>query len=255
MTAASRAEFADVVRREPVDSTRACLLIGREVEPDLSLDDAYATLDRLASAVRLADRSPVGAAAALRRVLVDETGFRGHEEDYEDLRSSLLHEVLRRRRGLPILLSVVWCEVAARLDLPAACLAQPGHVLLRLGTPGPGHVVVDPFHGGAQREVPATPELTGEALVLRVLTNIRALAARRERSLETVRTRLWATELSLLLPHHPLDLRRERGELLVRLGALLEGAAELEEFASVVPDDVAAQTALRTARLARARLN
>jgi hypothetical protein len=97
--------------------------------------------------------------------------------------------------------------------------------------------------------------LAGDALLLRVLTNIRALTARRERSLETVRTRLWATELSLLLPRHPLDLRRERGELLVRLGALVEGAVELEEFAAVVPDEAAAEQARRTARLARARLN
>jgi hypothetical protein len=47
----------------------------------------------------------------------------------------------------------------------------------------------------------------------------------------------------------------ERGELLVRLGALVEGAVELEEFAAVVPDEAAAEQARRSARLARARLN
>ena len=69
-----------------------------------------------------------------------------------------------------------------------------------------------------------------------MLTNVRALTARQGRSLEAARTRLWACELSLLLPRHPLELRRERGELLVRLGSHLEGAAELEEFASLVDD-------------------
>jgi regulator of sirC expression with transglutaminase-like and TPR domain len=94
-------------------------------------------------------------------------------------------------------------------------------------------------------------------LLLRLLTNVRALAARQDRALESARTRLWAVELSLLLPRHPVGLRRERGELLVRLGNHLGGAAELEAYAQVVEgaDPVAAGQALGAARLARARLN
>jgi regulator of sirC expression with transglutaminase-like and TPR domain len=124
-----------------------------------------------------------------------------------------------------------------------------------VGDPAGDHVVVDPFNGGVRREVEADPVLAGDALLLRVLTNVRALTARRERSLETVRTRLWATELSLLLPRHPLELRRERGELLVRLGSYDAGAAELEAYAAVVPDEELAEQVRRSARLARARLN
>jgi regulator of sirC expression with transglutaminase-like and TPR domain len=255
MSATSRAQFASVVRTEPVDTALACLLIGCEVEPDLSLEPSYAVLDQLAGGVRLASASPAAAAHALRRALGEEAGFGGTEADYDDLRSSLLHEVLRRGRGLPILLSVVWCEVAARIGVEAVCLGLPGHVMVCLGPPSGEHVVVDPFHGGVVRDVQASQVLAGEALLLRMLTNIRALTARRERSLEMVRTRLWATELSLLLPHHPLDLRRERGELLVRLGAHVAGAAELEAYASVVPDEEVAEQARRAARLARSRLN
>jgi hypothetical protein len=176
--------------------------------------------------------------------------FRGFPEDYDDLRSSLLHEVLRRRRGLPILLSVVWTEVARRCGWPAACLGRPGHVLAAVGD-----VVVDPFAGGALRPVAPEPVLDANDLLLRVLTNVRALAARQGPSLEAVRTRLWATELSLLLPRHPLALRRERGELLVRSGAFAEGARELELYAEVEPAEESADAARSTARLARARLN
>jgi regulator of sirC expression with transglutaminase-like and TPR domain len=255
MSSASRERFAQVVRAEPVDTALACLLVGCEVEPDLDLAPSYEVLDELAASVRMASRDPVPAAAALQRALGDEAGFRGTEADYDDLRSSLLHEVLRRGRGLPILLSVVWCEVARRVGVPAVCLGLPGHVMVRIGPAEGDHVVVDPFHGGVVRDVEAQPVLEGDQLLLRVLTNVRALTARRERSLEAVRTRLWATELSLLLPHHPLDLRRERGELLVRLGALVEGATELEGYAAVVPDEEAAEQSRRTARLARARLN
>jgi regulator of sirC expression with transglutaminase-like and TPR domain len=251
VTAASRARFAQVVRAEAVDTAMACLLLGCESEPDLDLDASVKVLDALAEAAR-PHVTALGAAEGLRVALGEQAGFGGSQGDYEDLRSSLLHEVLRRGRGLPILLSVVWCEVARRLDVMAVPLGLPGHVLVLLGD-----VVVDPFRGGALVDAPQEPVLEPVALLLRVLTNIRVLTARQERSLETVRTRLWATELSLLLPHHPVGLRRERGELLVRLGDHVGGAEELEEYASLVEnvDEAEAEATRREARSARARLN
>jgi hypothetical protein len=99
--------------------------------------------------------------------------------------------------------------------------------------------------------------MTPTELLLRLLTNIRALTTRQERTLEAARTRLWAVELSLLLQRHPVDLRRERGELRVRLGDHLGGAADLEDYALVIEDadEEAASASRREARLARARLN
>jgi regulator of sirC expression with transglutaminase-like and TPR domain len=255
VTAASRARFSEVVRAEPVDVGLACLLMGAEVHPDLDVDEPLAALDRLAEQV--APLLHLGAAQALRVGLGERAGFGGSAADYEDLRSSLLHQVLPRRRGLPILLSVVWCEVAARLGVPAVPLGLPGHVLVCVGDPEDEHDVVDPFAGGALVDVPATPVLPPVDLLLRVLTNIRALTARQARSLETARTRLWATELSLMLPRHPLALRQERAELLVRLGDFVGGAEALEDYALAVEDadEQVADKARRQARLARARLN
>ncbi len=257
MSRDSRARFAEVLHAEPVDVALACLLIGAEAEPDLDVEESLATLDALAASVVLTDRRPVSVARALAQALGARAGFSGSADDYAHLRSSLLHEVLRRGRGLPILMSVVWCEVAARLDVPAVCLGRPGHVLVCVGDPEDEHVVVDPFAGGAVVTVPAEPVLAPAELLLRVLTNIRAHAAQSPRSLETTRTRLWACELALLLPRHPLALRQERGELMVRLGEFTAGAAVLEEYAALVADvdEAAASTARRQAGLARARLN
>lgn len=253
MTASSRTRFAEVVRDEPVDVGLACLLIAAETHPDLDVDAGLAELDRLAAQARPLV-AELGAAEGLRRVL---GGFSGSDEDFHDVRSSLIHEVLRRRRGLPILLSVVWCEVAARIDELAVPLGLPGHVLVCVGDPLDAHQVVDPFRGGQPVAVPPEPVLHPVGLLLRVLTNIRVLSARQERSLESARTRLWATELSLLLPRHPLDLRREHGELLVRLGDYHAGAVALETFAEAVNDldGAAADTARGNARMARSRLN
>ncbi|TAL17578.1 MAG: tetratricopeptide repeat protein [Frankiales bacterium] len=252
----TRARFAEVVRSEPVDLGLACLLVGGEVDRSLDVDASLATLDALASTARpLVPRVGVVAMAeGLQKALAD---FSGAAEDYEDLRSSLLHSVLERRRGLPLLLSVVWLEVAARLSVPAYAVALPGHVVVGIGDPEDEHVLVDPFVGGTRLDPVDAPLLSANDLLLRLLTNVRALTTRMPPSLDVARTRLWAVELSLLLPRHPLELRRERGELLVRLGAHLDGAEELETFALAVADadQAAADVARREARLARAQLN
>ncbi len=259
----SRRRFAEVVRSEPVDLGLACLLICAEVDRSLDVDLSLGLLDLLAGGCRHAvPRFGVrDQAEGIRRGLL---GFGGSAADYDRLGSSLLHEVLRTKRGLPLLLSVVWLEVAGRLDVPAHAMTLPGHVVVLIGDPEDEHVVVDPFGDGqviSAAEIAARGGLSGplsaEHLLLRLLTNIRALTTRQAPSLEVARTRLWAVELSLLLPRHPLDLRRERGELLGRLGDDLGGADELETYAVAVDevDGAAAQAARREARMARAQLN
>ena len=271
-----RVRFAEVVRSEPVDVGLACLLVGGEVDRELDVDASLAVLDALAASTRaqMTSTRPADVADALRRVLGEQAGFAGAPEDYDDVRSSLLHEVLRRGRGLPILLSVVWMEVAARLDVQAYAVGLPGHVVVGLGEPEDVHVLVDPYAGGRVLSLDDVEQLVLQAtggplqpwhlrpmpaadLLLRLLNNVRALSTRRPPGLEAAAMRLWAVELSLLLPHHPVELRRERGELLVRLGDHLGGAEELETYALVVDgaDDTAAKAALREARLARAQLN
>ncbi len=274
MSARTRARFAEIVRSEPVDLGLACLLVGGEVQPNLDVDASLAALDALAVQARShvpPGCSPRQAAEGLRTALGEQAGFAGQASDYDDVRSSLLHEVLRRGRGLPLTLSVLWVEVARRLGVAADPVALPGHVVVAVGTDAPVHV--DPFAGGrllALDEMQARVRAaTGSALrpehlepaaplplLLRLLTNVRALAAR-QGTLEAARMRLWAVELSLLLPSAPLGLRRERGELLVRLGEHSAGATQLEQYAGVVqlaePEE--AERTRREARLARAQLN
>ncbi len=253
----SREDFRRVVHDDPVDLARACLLIGREVEPDVDIAAGLAGLDRLAAGVACpAAADPAGAAAALRRGL---SGFEGAAEDYADLRSSLLHEVLRRRRGLPILLAVVWLEVAKRARVPAFPVGLPGHFLVGVGSPDGPHVLVDAFTGGTVVERPPAGVRAYHNLevLLRVLNNVRAQAADLPALVESNQTALWATELSLLLPRHPAILRRDYGVLLARVGQFAQGATELEAYAEAVSagDPGAAEEARREARLSRARLN
>ncbi|MEV5127443.1 transglutaminase-like domain-containing protein [Streptomyces decoyicus] len=273
--AARRQQFADAARAERPDLALLCLLIGAEADPALDeagLDAAQIELDRLAGLLPFSPSGGPGAwARNLAELLGTRCGFGGSPADYRRLESSLLHEVLRRRRGLPILLSVVWMEVARRAGAPVYGVALPGHFVVGFGDPAGAHVLADPFAGGR----PLTEEdagllvagATGEPLsermmtpadpleiVLRVLNNIRAWAQARP---EHSAVQLWALELSLLLPSHPARLRHERAQLLVQRGEFLAGAAELEEYARVVEAvEPAGATAIRRqAAAARAMLN
>ncbi|MEV5430149.1 transglutaminase-like domain-containing protein [Streptomyces sp. NPDC052701] len=268
-----RRRFAEEARSERPDLSVLCLLVGAQADGQLDeagLDAAQVELDRLAGQLPYRPGGPHAWAVALRELLGGRYGFHGTPADYRRLESSLLHHVLRRRRGLPILLSVVWMEVARRAGAPVYGVALPGHFVVGFGS-AREQVLADPFDGGrvltgADAELlvvgttgaPLDDSMLTPAdpldVVLRVLNNIRAWAAARPERSDVA---LWAVELSLLLPSHPARLRHERAQLLVQRGDFLAGAAELESYAEVVAavDESAAERVRGEARAARAMLN
>ncbi len=268
-----RRRFAEEARAERPDLSTLCLLVGAEADGALDedgIDAAQMELDRLAGSLPFRPGGPRAWAAAVRDVLGERYGFRGSAADYQRLESSLLHRVLLRRRGLPILLSVVWMEVARRAGAPVYGVALPGHFVVGFGPPDE-QVLADPFDGGrvltggdaellvaGATGAPLDPSMLSPAdpleVVLRVLNNVRAWAAARPERSDVA---LWAVELSLLLPSHPARLRYERAQLLVQRGDFVDGAVELEAYADVVAGvDVAAAERVRgQARAARAMLN
>ncbi|MER8094615.1 transglutaminase-like domain-containing protein [Streptomyces goshikiensis] len=259
----ARERFAAEARSQRPDLAALCLLLAAEADPDLderAMDWAQIELDRLAGMLPYGLRGARAWASAVTELLGGRLDFHGTPADYERLSSSLLHEVLRRRRGLPILLSVVWTEVARRAGAPVYGLALPGHFVVGFGDPEEG-VVVDPFAGGASlgagpaelARAPREPARTLD-IVLRILNNIRAWASARP---EQSAVALWALDLSLLLPSHPASLRYERARLLVERAEFTAGAAELEAYAEVVDavDPGAAARIRAEAGSARALLN
>ncbi|MFJ6849755.1 transglutaminase-like domain-containing protein [Streptomyces sp. NPDC091271] len=275
-TAERRRRFAEEARAERPDLALLCLLLGAEAAPPSpgdadphGIDAAQIELDRLAGLLPYGARDARSWASALAGLLGERRGFAGSSQDYQRLDSSVLQQVLRRRRGLPILLSVVWIEVARRAGAPVYGLALPGHYVVGFGDPAE-RVLADPFAGGAPLSgedadlmvtgmtgepaaampVPARPLET----VLRILNNVRAWAAARP---ERTDVALWALELSLLLPSHPARLRYERAQLLVQRGEFLRGAAEMDEYAEIVDgiEPTAAEAIRHRAQAARALLN
>ncbi|MFE8942923.1 tetratricopeptide repeat protein [Streptomyces sp. NPDC007856] len=268
-----RRRFADEARSERPDLSALCLLIGAEGDGTLDeagIDAAQLELDRLAGELPYRPGGPRAWAEAVRRLLGERYDFHGTPGDYQRLESSLLHEVLRRRRGLPILLSVVWLEVARRAGAPVYGVALPGHFVVGFGA-AEEQVLADPFEGGrvltgADAEMlvvgatgtPLDASMLEPAapleVVQRILNNIRAWAAARPERSDVA---LWAVELALLVPAHPARLRYERGQLLVQRGEFASGAEELEYYAELIEvvDESAARKVREQAHTARAMLN
>jgi regulator of sirC expression with transglutaminase-like and TPR domain len=148
----ARKKFERMIHRgeERVDLAEAALTMAQEEYPLLDPAPYLRQLDAWAARVRhrLPPRSaPVERLEAVNRVLFQEENFTGNEEDYYDPHNSFLNEVMDRRTGIPITLSVVYLEVARRAGLPLVGVGLPGHFIVRYPAPGRFYGV-DPFHGG-----------------------------------------------------------------------------------------------------------
>jgi regulator of sirC expression with transglutaminase-like and TPR domain len=161
---------------------------------------ALETLDALGAELELeaapASRSPEPVTRACAAVLGGTHGFRGDRENYDDPANSMLDLVLARRRGLPIVLSVVYVEVARRAGIPLAGVGLPGHFVVgHFGAEPP--VLLDPFSGGRAIK-PAGPARAWGAheIAMRMLNNLVASYQRRGDIASAIR----AANMRLALP-------------------------------------------------------
>jgi regulator of sirC expression with transglutaminase-like and TPR domain len=200
---------------------------------------------------------PRGRIATLNRYLFDKQGFHGDPRSYErpDPANSHLDQVLLRRGGLPIMLSLVYMEVGWRLGLPLSGMALPGHFLVRYSAEP--DLYVDPFssgslwsHADCERQIgmfhsETRPELvrwlmappSRGAILARILRNLKQIYLARDdapRALSSVE------RLMLLNSGDPGELR-DRGLLRFRVGATYPALEDLERYARQNPaaDDLA----------------
>lgn len=141
--------FLEAAAREDILSALSAI---EGISPAERLEDeAQLTAWAAIAARRLAllpSRGPFALSRLLRGLLVDDLSFRGDSDDYSTTRNCCLHQVLGRRKGMPILLSCVWMEVGRRAGIPVEGIGMPGHFLVRVG--GTSGVHVDPFDGGQE---------------------------------------------------------------------------------------------------------
>jgi len=136
---------------ESIDLAEAALMIAAEAYRDLDIPYYLARIDEMARTLKQRLRRDIAAAEtilALNRYLFEELGFSGNAVDYYDPRNSYLNEVLDRRLGIPITLSMVYIEVGRRTGLALRGVSFPGHFLVKCAMRD-GVVVLDPYSRGS----------------------------------------------------------------------------------------------------------
>jgi regulator of sirC expression with transglutaminase-like and TPR domain len=235
----------------------AAFVIARIEYPRLDPAPYLAKLDAMGDAARrriekhvaeTGDTSPVGRVKALNKYLFDEQGFVGNRDKYEDPRNSCLNEVLERRTGIPITLSLLYMEVASRAGVRMDGVNFPGHFLVRcpdLDRAGAKGIIIDPFHGGAllsehdcrlllQRHVGTEVAFdrsllapaTGPQILVRMLLNLKRIYVHM-RSFPQARE---ITEMLLGLNPSALSELRDRGLLAYHLNDLATALRDLQTY-------------------------
>jgi regulator of sirC expression with transglutaminase-like and TPR domain len=235
----------------------AAFVIARIEYPRLDAEPYLARLDVMGTEAGQRIEQEISAAGSssvplrirgLNAYLFDEQHFVGNRDKYEDPRNSCLNEVLDRRTGIPITLSVLYIEVARRAGLHVDGLNFPGHFLVRcpemMGRDGSG-LIIDPFHGGAllsehdcrlllQRHVgsevafdksllaPATRHQT----LVRMLLNLKRIYVHM-RSFPQARL---VTQLLVALTPSALSELRDRGLLAYHLNDVSSALRDLQTY-------------------------
>ena len=161
--AEARRQFREYAAGEITNANLAygALLIALEDNPKIEINQYIAALDDLAArALRRCtpDEPPVFRLGHLHAEMFDVDGYSGDETHYYDPRNAYLNEVIDRKLGLPISLSVIFLHVAAKLGLCAAGVGLPAHFIVKVQF-DLNEVYVDPFHSGETLTVPEIAQM------------------------------------------------------------------------------------------------
>ena len=243
---------------DEIDLGRTALAIADAEYPGLDIESYVARIDRLAAAVQ--DRSGDEAdayrlIAALNYTLFSVEGFRGNQDDYYDPKNSFLNEVMERKQGIPITLSVLYMEVARRVGLDLCGVGFPGHFLVRY-VGKEGEIVIDPFHQGEVRSIQELKDMLDEMyrgritfqpeflspvskkqILRRMLNNLKGIYLDQG---DLIKGLSVVDRLVILEPDSAEEIR-DRGLLYLKLECFSQALEDLEAYLRLAPnaDDAA----------------
>jgi len=256
----ARREFSMLASREPVPLARGALLIAKEEYPDLNVDhyvDRLSELAREAEPIVSAGNDTVEKVQLLSHFLFEQKGFEGNRDAFSDPRNSFLNDVIERRLGIPITLSVIYLEVGRGLGLNLYGVSFPTHFLVK-AVDERGELLIDPFSGGIiltleqvkaklaeiyRQPVELHPAMLKSAgarqILVRMLRNLKGIYAGASD---------WARSLSaldriLMLDPRAVEELAERGQVYERLECFKAALDDFQSFLSLAPEHPAAEVA------------
>jgi regulator of sirC expression with transglutaminase-like and TPR domain len=219
-------EFNDLATLDDndIDLVEAALVVAKDEYPALDIPRYLSQIDHFVTDIEQRvgnDNDAQKIIAALNDYLFKEQGFRGNMENYYDPRNSLLNDVMDRRCGIPISLSIIYLETGRRLGLDLEGVSFPGHFLVRFNV-SRGTIILDPFFGGISlsedelefrmsrfrnNEMSDSLEdllepASNKAIIERVLRNLRGIYMNNETHDKALKT---SERILLLSPDNPYE--------------------------------------------------
>jgi regulator of sirC expression with transglutaminase-like and TPR domain len=253
------AMLRDELSQKAPNVPRAALQIARSIAyPELDVADYMNRLYALAAAASevVSLHMPVEEQAQkLSTLLFEKMGFRGNSDDYSDPRNSFLNEVLDRRLGIPITLSIIYTFIAQEIGITAYGVGLPGHFIVGIHDEDI-EIWFDPYNGGRQLSLadcaflvrstvgyegpleatwfdPAAPR----EIIARLLNNLRIAYVRLQRWREAI----LVIELLRVVQPDTAEHLRDLGLAHYRQRALPQAAHYLNQYLQAVPDAADAQ--------------
>ncbi len=249
----ARRQFKALVESgEDIDLSLAALLIAKEEYLDLDIAKYLDMLDEMAMELksRIGQLSrPEDIVTSISQYLFYEKGFRGNHKNYYDPRNSFLNDVLDRKLGIPITLSLLYMELGRRVGVPIVGVGLPGRFLIRHtgvadgqfidtfqdGSPiGIDHCkqLVDTIYGGklSFREDLLNP-VSRLDILRRVLNNLKAIYISKSDS----RRALSVLERLVILSPDSTEELRDRGLFYLRLHAYSQALMDLNRYVENTP--------------------
>ncbi len=239
-----------------VNLATAALLIAADAYPQLDLARYLHWLDAQGQRARErldpSSRAPL-IVSELKHLIFDELGFHANAETYYDVRNSYLNDVIERRTGIPITLSLIYIEIAVRAGIQVEGVGLPGHFLVRVRGDD-WQTLVDPFNRGVEltradceqllaqvfgRSMPLLPQylepVSKRAFLTRMLTNLQMIHLQNEdwHAAQTVIANLFSLQPDKTLR---AELTRSRGLVHYKLHAWAAAEEDWLHYLALAPD-------------------
>ncbi|MCW5621630.1 MAG: tetratricopeptide repeat protein [Burkholderiales bacterium] len=239
---------------EQINLAEGALLIAKSAYADLAIEHYLTRIESLARSLgeRLDSEDPIATRiGALNQFLFREQGFGPNAEDYYDPRNSYLNDVLERRIGIPISLSILYMEIGRRIGLPLQGVPFPGHFLVKCPLQQ-GLVVLDVYSGGMSLTIKDLQQRLREVrggevsraivagmltaaghkqILARMLRNLKAIHLEKRDYLRALPVMHW---LLMVAPEDAAEVR-DRGMAYVELECFRAAVTDLEKYLQLSP--------------------
>lgn len=247
-----------------------CLKLAQILEyPQLDIQANIEKINEIAKSLKiiLSDvKNPTYLISMLNEHLFERLGFQGDTNDYYDPKNNFLNEVLQKKSGIPITLSILYVEIARQIGLELRICGFPSHVVVKHGE----DMILDPFGGGRLltvedledilyrnfgEEIEFQPEFLDELpedkILVRIIRNLKNSYAQSYAYDKALRC---ANMILAVEPDSPDEIR-DKGIVLERLQKYKEALDHLNKYLEIAPESADVDYILELIRNTREKIN